>query len=211
MAADLTYYTLDDLRLGQRRSDGPGWQISEFGLRSDAFRHYRSLDAGKVKVLGVTNGIQALDLVRCIPIFPEDKTGEDVLVMEYCHLPVWCKNPAVEQLAAECAEAFRIRYGLHEFALFPLRQKRLKEPIPNRKKFRLLNFEGSNSPIRWIYVSGVGWLSPAEFKKRYFPPRNGGFSYPLVMKYRVDAVNKDGRILLLEIAPRDYERMAGEN
>ena len=44
MAADLTYYTIDDLRLGQRRSDGPGWRLSEFGLRSDAFRHYRSLD-----------------------------------------------------------------------------------------------------------------------------------------------------------------------
>ena len=211
MAADLTYYTLDDLRLGQRRSDGPGWQISEFGLRSDAFRHYRLLDAGKVKVLGVTNGIQALDLVRCIPIFPEDKTGEDVLVTEYSRLPVWSKNPAIEQLAEESTEAFRILYGLHEFSRFPLRQKRLKEPIPKRKKFRLLNVEDSNSPIRWIYVSGVGWLPPAEFKKRYFPPRNGGFSYPLVMKYRVDAVNKDGRILLLEIAPRDYERMASED
>jgi len=30
------------------------------------------------------------------------------------------------------------------------------------------------------------------------------------MKYRVDAVNKDGRILLLEITPCDFERMAGE-
>lgn len=140
MAADLTYYTIDDLRLGQRRSDGPGWRLSEFGLRSDAFRHYRSLDAEKVKVLGVTNGKQAA-----------------------------------------------------------------------QKKFRLINVAGSNSPIRWIYVSGVGWLSPSEFKKRYFPPKNGGFNYPLVMKYRVDAVNRTGRILLLEIAPRDFERMAGED
>ena len=31
------------------------------------------------------------------------------------------------------------------------------------------------------------------------------------MKYRVDAVNKDGRILLLEIAPHDLERMVGEH
>ena len=30
MAADLTYYTIDDLRLGQRRSDGPGWRLMEF-------------------------------------------------------------------------------------------------------------------------------------------------------------------------------------
>ena len=33
----------------------------------------------------------------------------------------------------------------------------------------------------------------------------------MVMKYRVDAVNRTGRILLLEIAPRDFERMAGED
>ncbi len=209
MAADLTYYTIDDLRLGQRRSDGPGWRLSEFGLRSDAFRHYRSLDAEKVKVLGVTNGIQALDLVRCIPVFPEDKTGEDVLVTDYEYLPIWCKNPVVDQLAKECIEAFRIRYGLHKFSLFPLRQRGGKQAA--QKKFRLINVAGSNSPIRWIYVSGVGWLSPPEFKKRYFPPRNGGFNYPLVMKYRVDAVNRTGRILLLEIAPRDFERMAGED
>ncbi len=210
MAANhLTYYTIDDLRLGQQRSEGPGWQLSEFGQRSDAFKAYRQLDAGKVKVLGVTNGVQALDLVRCIPIFPEDKSGEDVLVMDYKHLPVWCRNPVVAQLANECAETFRIRYGLREFSLFPLREKSVK-PIA-RKKFRLINVEGTNSPLRWIYVAGNGWLSPTEFKKRYFPPRNGGFSYPLILKYRVDAVNKDGRILLLEIAPRDYERMVSED
>lgn len=208
MAANLTFYTIDDLRLGQRRSGGPGWQLSEFGRQSEAFRHYRSLDAGKIKVLGVTNGVQALDLMRCVSVFPEDKTGEDVLVMDYIHLPVWCKNIAVTQLAQECIEAFRIRYGLHQFTLFPLRQKNEKRAA--RKKFKLINVEGSDSPIRWIYVAGVGWLSPAEFKKRYFPPKSGGFSYPLIMKYRVDAVNKDGRILLLEIAPRDFERMASE-
>lgn len=208
MAANLTFYTIDDLRLGQRRSDGPGWQLSEFGRQSEAFHHYRSLDAGKIKVLGVTNGVQALDLVRCVPIFPEDKTGEDVLVMDYIHLSVWCKNIAVVQLAQECIEAFRIRYGLHQFTLFPLRQKNEKRVA--RKKFKLINVEGSDSPIRWIYVAGVGWLSSPEFKKRYFPPKNGGFNYPMIMKYRVDAVNKDGRILLLEIAPRDFERMASE-
>ena len=38
MAADLTYYTIDDLRLGHRRSDGPGWRLMEFSPRSEAFR-----------------------------------------------------------------------------------------------------------------------------------------------------------------------------
>jgi len=109
----------------------------------------------------------------------------------------------VKQLAEECVETFRIRYGLHEFTLFPLHQKPEKQLA--KKRFRLLNVEGSCSPIRWMYVAGVGWLSPQEFKKRYIPPKRYDFQYPLVMKYRVDAVNKDGRILLLEIAPRDFE------
>ena len=115
----------------------------------------------------------------------------------------------VKQLAEECIETFRIRYGLHEFTLFPLHRKSERQMA--KRNFRLLNVEGSHSPIRWIYVAGVGWLSPEEFKKRYIPPKSSDFQYPLVMKYRVDAVNKDGRILLLEIAPRDFERMAEGN
>lgn len=203
MAADLTYYTIDDLRLGQRRSDGSGWRLMEFTRRSEAFRDYRSLGVENIKVLGVTNGIQALDLVRCVPVFSEHKACEDVLVMDYKNLPFWHRNPMVKQLAEECVETFQIRYGLHEFALFPLCQKPEKQLA--KKRFRLLNVEGSCSPIRWMYVAGVGWLSPQEFKKRYIPPKRNDFQYPLVMKYRVDAVNKDGRILLLEIAPRDFE------
>ena len=209
MAAELTDYTIDDLRLGQRRSDGSGWRLMEFTRRSEAFRDYRSLGVENIKVLGVTNGIQALDLVRCVPVFSEHKACEDVLVMDYKNLPFWHRNPLVKQLAEECIEAFRIRYGLHEFTLFPLHRKSEKQMA--KRNFRLLNVKESNSPIRWIYVSGVGWLSPEEFKKRYSPPKRSDFQYPLVMKYRVDAVNKDGRILLLEIAPCDFERMAGEH
>ena len=106
MAADLTYYTIDDLRLGQRRSDGPGWRLSEFGLRSDAFRHYRSLDAEKVKALGVTSGTQALDLGRRIPAFSVDKTGAYVLVTDYDYLLIWLENPRCEQLDKELKESF---------------------------------------------------------------------------------------------------------
>lgn len=208
MATDLTYYNIDDLRLGQRRLDGPGWRLMEFTRRLDAFRDYQSLNIGNIKVLGVTNGIQALDLVRCVPVFSEHKTCEDVLVMDYKNLPFWCRKPTVKQLAEECIETFQIRYGLHEFTLFPLRRKPEREIA--KRSFRLLNVEGSHSPIRWIYVAGVGWLSPEEFKRRYIPPKGNDFQYPLVMEYRVDAVNKDGRILLLEIAPRDFERMAEE-
>ena len=209
MAADLTYYTIDDLRLGQRRSDGPGWRLMEFTRCSEAIRDYRSLGVENIKVLGVTNGIQALDLVRCVPVFSEYKACEDVLVMDYKNLPFWRGKSVLKRLAEECVETFQIRYGLHEFTLFPLRQKREKQLA--KKNFRLLNVEGSRSPIRWMYVSGVGWLSPQEFKKRYIPPNRNDFQYPLVMKYRVDTVNKDGRILLLEIAPRDFERMVGEH
>ena len=60
-------------------------------------------------------------------------------------------------------------------------------------------------------LPGGGWLSLEEFKKRYIPPKYNGFQYPLVIKYRDDAVNTDGQILLLEIAPWDFERMAEGN
>jgi len=103
----------------------------------------------------------------------------------------------VKQLEEECIETFRICCGMHEFTLFPLHRKCEKQM--EKKNFRLLNIKGSHSPNRWIYVArGV---SLEEFKKRYIPPKCNGFQYPLVIKYRNDAVNTDGQILLLEIAP----------
>lgn len=43
MAADLTYYIIDDLRLGQRRLDDLGWRLMEFMRRLNAFWDYQSI------------------------------------------------------------------------------------------------------------------------------------------------------------------------
>ena len=83
MAADLTYYTIDDLPLGQRRLDGPNSRMMEFVRRSDAFRDWQSLGTENIKVLGATNDIKVLDSVRCVPVLSAHKTCEDVLMMDY--------------------------------------------------------------------------------------------------------------------------------
>ena len=87
MAADLTYYTIDDLPLGQRRLDGPDWRMMKFVRRSDAFRDRQSLGTENIKVLGATNVIKMLDSVRCVPVLSVHKTCEDVLMMDYKNLP----------------------------------------------------------------------------------------------------------------------------
>ena len=50
MAADLTYYTIDDLPLDQRRLDGPDWRMMKFVRRSDAFRDWQPLGTENIKV-----------------------------------------------------------------------------------------------------------------------------------------------------------------
>ena len=72
----------------------------------------------------------------------------------------------------------------------------------NRWKRKLSIIEYQGKPLsQSLDLCRQGGVSLEEFKKRYIPPKCNGFQYPLVIKYRDDAVNTDGQILLLEIAP----------
>ena len=51
--------------------------------------------------------------------------------------------------------------------------------------------------IRTVFVEGAGWLSPQDVKKQR--------QLPLVLRYRVDGMSKDGAYLSLELEPWEYD------
>ena len=85
---NLSYYTVDDLRLGHDPKGVVGWRMSHFLSLDDALTHYASLSATGVKSLGLTDGVHCLEIARCVPLFEYDREGEDILASDYKHLKI---------------------------------------------------------------------------------------------------------------------------
>ena len=66
----ISFYTIDDFRLGHDPKGVTGWRLSQFLNWRDALEHYHSLPNDRVKEFGLSNGVQVLQLVRCLPLFP---------------------------------------------------------------------------------------------------------------------------------------------
>lgn len=201
----LSFYTIDDLRLGQNPR-GPGWRLSQFLDLRDALEHYRSLPDTTVKSLGVTNGEQVLELVRHLSVETDAISQADVLVLDFLDLPFWQKEEAVVPLARKAVSELDILYCLsgNRLVLPPaertsvqwLRDKYLWPDVPDIPE----------SAIRWFYVLGTGWLSPSELKRRYPDPEHT-FQYPVVIKYKADGVSADGSFVPLELSHWEYRML----
>ena len=83
----LSYYTIDDLRLGYDPQGKNGWRISRFLDLRDTLEQYRSLPDDAVKVIGISNGEQDVELVRRLPA--DAGTWENVLVLDFLALALW--------------------------------------------------------------------------------------------------------------------------
>lgn len=79
-------------------------------------------------------------------------------------------------------------------------------PVPQRRKLReelreALLWQGYeenyDSAIRSVFVGGVGWIAPQDVKKQR--------QLPLVLRYRVDGMTRDGAYLSLELEPWEYD------
>lgn len=172
---NLSFYTIDDLRLGPNlRTE------NRFDTIQSALSHYRSLPDRTVKELGLTDGQNTLRLVRRVALFPDNETHENVLVTDQLTKAPW--KGSVLTTARRCVSALKIRYCLDRNRLVP-------KPAELPEDLR----QGGFGPpsVRRIYIVGAGWLSPAELDRR-FPEENGVFSCPLVLKYLADIHLDDG-------------------
>ena len=199
-----SYYTIDDLRLGHDPRGVTGWRLSQFLHWRDALEHYRSLLDSQVKEVGLTNGMQVLQLVRCLPLFPTDRMGHDILLTDDIVQPFWRTETQAAETAKTAAELLGIRFCLAGEQIVPA-----PKPLPERLKE--LCPRNAAPVVKWVYVASVDWLTPEDFRRRY-RSADRTYHYPLVLKYLEDTVTGDGRTRTEEVTPWEYrwlERRAG--
>lgn len=194
----VSYYTIDDLRLGHDPRETDGWRLCRFLSLDRALEHYRAMPASGVKALGVTNGVHVLELVRCHPLFPGDKEGEDVLASDYQAFPLWRDVPEAAEGAETVTAALHLRYRLDGDRLIPIPTKK---KLPKRLHGLCLRADSGEASVRWAYVVGEGLIPPSALKR----PRA---ALPLVLYYMAECVAEDGTIVTLEVTPWEYEQLA---
>ena len=198
---NISYYTIDDLRLPAKRLLRKGWTMERFPTLEEALARYRALPASGIKALGLTDGTHVLEVVKCLPLFPDDREGEDVLASDYSQFPLWSHEPEAAKASVTCIAALGLRYRVSEPVLTPIPSP---EGLPQelQGKFLWLNLSGEvQSAINRVYVAGRGWESPGILNRRSDP-------MPLVLKYQVDGITEQGAYLALEVEPWEYDLLA---
>ena len=190
------FYVVDDLRRGELN-------IAHFDGLRDAVHAYTALPPVNWKALGVRDGGDAVDLIRCIPTRPRDSDGEDVMVLEILEHPMWKSRPSLLVTAQDLASRFAVRYCLFRGCLLPIPTR---DTLPKRlwDKHLWPSVPGKyETAIHWLSVAGVGKLSLAEFKRR-FCMESGAFSFPLVSSLSVHGQNARGFYCPLQVTPWEF-------
>ena len=196
---DLKYYIIDDLRLPPKRPFHKGWTMEQFRSLQEALVRYRAIPACQVKSIGVTDGVHVLELVRCLPIYPAESTGEDVQAAVPEAYPLWAEVPEAALAAETCVSALGLRYRIIGNVVTPIpTQSGLRKEL--RDKYLWLNERcGQETAIRWVYIVGAGWKQ-LDFLRQW---KKSG--HPLVLRYQADGITEQGAYLSLEVAPWEYD------
>ena len=173
--------------------------MERFPTLAEALARYRALPADRIKSLGMTDGVHVLELVRCLPLFPDDLAGESVQASRPQELPLWAGEPESIQASETCVSELSLRYRVDGTMITPI-------PSPHglprelRDKYLWLSGEsGQETALRWAYLAGAGWKQPA-FLRRW-----NQAALPLVLRFRADGITEQGAYLPLEITPWEYE------
>lgn len=195
----LQFYVVDNLWEGTLNT-------SHFHSLSDAVRAYKALPAANRKTLGVQRGVDAIDLVQCLPLFPNDREGEDVMVLRFLEFPLWKSDPQIMEAAQELASRLHIRYCLFRQCVIPA-PDRDKLPRTLRDRYLWPDEPGDfYTAAQWIYVAGDGRLSAAEFKRRYRSGQNA-FRYPLVVQISACGMDSRGNYKSLQVSPWEFHQL----
>ena len=196
----LQFYVVDNLWKGTL-------DIHHFRSLSDAIRAYRTLPAANHKALGVQRGADAIDLVQCLPLFPNDREGEDVMTLRFLEFPLWKSDPQVMEMARDLASRLHIRYCLYRHCIIPA-PDRDKLPRALRDRYLWPDEPGDlNTAAQWLYVAGAGRLSAAEFKRRFRASQDAA-QYPLVTHISAHGMYGRGNYKSLQVSPWEFHLLA---
>ena len=196
----LQFYVVDNLWKGTL-------DIHHFRSLPDAIRAYRTLPAANQKALGLQRGTDSIDLVQCLPLFPNDREGEDVMTLRFLEFPLWKSDPQVMEMARDLASRLHIRYCLYRHCIIPA-PDRDKLPRALRDRYLWPDEPGDlNTAAQWLYVAGAGRLSAAEFKRRFRASQDAA-QYPLVTHIRAHGMYGRGNYKSLQVSPWEFHLLA---
>ena len=198
--AMLQFYVVDNLWKGTL-------DIHHFRSLPDAIRAYRTLPAANQKALGLQRGTDSIDLVQCLPLFPNDREGEDVMALRFLEFPLWKSDPQIMEAAQELASRLHIRYCQYRRCIIPA-PDRDKLPRALRDRYLWPDEPGDlNTAAQWLYVAGAGRLSAAEFKRRFRASQDAA-QYPLVTHISAHGMDGRGNYKSLQVNPWEFHLLA---
>lgn len=190
----VAYYTVDDLQLGQDPKGVTGWRLSHFLSLDDALTHYKSLLAAQEKSIGMTDGVHALEIARCVPLFACDREGEDILASYYKQFPLWADVEEAKAAVQTCTTALRLRYVLRPDAIVPIpKSDNLSSRLKDKYLWLDMNRE-IDSAIRLVYNAGTGWIPLKEWRCR-------ASKHPLILKFKADGLTEGARMFFWRWSP----------
>ena len=196
----LQFYVVDNLWKGTL-------DIHHFRSLPDAIRAYRTLPAANQKALGLQRGTDSIDLVQCLPLFPNDREGEDVMALRFLEFPLWKSDPQIMEAAQELASRLHIRYCLFRRCIIPVP---VRDKLPRALRGRYLwPYEPGDfyTAAQWLYVAGAGRLSAAEFKRRFRASQDAA-QYPLVTHISAHGMDGRGNYKSLQVNPWEFHLLA---
>lgn len=180
------YYILDDASPKKRSPFVAGVEIEQFSDLEEALKRYCELPNSNEKVLGLTDGLHALELVRCVPLFPTDREGESILSSDPRKHEFWAKRTEAILAMETCKQELKLRYMAQGIIRVPIPDA---EELPEELKGKRLWIKDAHADpmtaIKKVTVIGKGLMPPRALHEKVNPPH-------LVFEYWVDLISSDG-------------------
>ena len=196
------YYILDSATPKKRAPFAAGGTIEQFSDLNEALKRYRELPDVNEKVLGLSDGLCALELVRCVPLFPTDREGSSILSSDPRKHPFWADRPEAILAMETCKQVLKLRYMTQGIIRVPIPDaEELPEELKGKRLWMKAHHTDPMSAIKSVTVIGKGPMSPKVPRQEVNPPH-------LVFEYWVDLVDADGAYDYRPMQPWMFELLA---
>lgn len=196
------YYILDDASHMRRPLFAKQCVIEQFDDLHEALSRYRELPDTREKVLGLSDGICVLELVRCVPLFETDREGTSILSSDPRRYPFWAERPEAILAMEVCKQELKLRYMAQGVIRVPIPAgEELPEDLKDKRLWMKEPFDDPKTAIQSVTVIGKGPMPPSVLQEKANPPH-------LVFEYWVDLVDPNGAFHCVPVQPWLFDLLA---
>ncbi len=196
------YYILDGTSPKKRAPFSGINAIEQFSDLNEALKRYRELPDANEKVLGLSDGLRALELVRCVPLFPTDREGASIFSSDPRKHPFWAGRPEAILAMETCKQVLKLRYMTQGIIRVPIPDaEELPDELKGKRLWMKEPHDDPMSAIKSVTVIGKGPMSPKVLRQKAYPPH-------LVFEYWVDLVDSEGAYDYRPMQPWMFDLLA---